>query len=118
MKMEILNKVQVIAQFDIGGRSDEIAPMLGALIATGQQHSAHVEAYRDESATKMVISITLEDRGKIAGLLAAIGPLFEALERAAKLTRVQCFGAVDDVLLEMLFPFGAEFFVEWAIAST
>lgn len=109
---------QVTAQFDIGGRSDEIAPMLGALIASGQQHSAHVVAHRDESATKMVISITLEDRGEIAGLLAAIGPLFEALERAAKLTRVQCFGAVDDVLLEMLFPFGAEFFVEWAIAST
>ena len=116
--MGIQNKLQVIAQFDIGGRSDEIAPMVGSLVVVAQQHSSHVEAYRDELTTKMVISITLEDRGELAGLLNAIGPIFENLERAAKLTRVQCFGVVDDVLREMLLPFGAEFFTEWAIAGT
>jgi len=115
--MEIQNKLLVITQFDVGGRSNEIAPMVGSLVAMAQQHSSHVEAYRDELATKMVISITLEDRGELAGLLKAIGPIFENLERAAKLTRVQCFGVVDDVLREMLLPFSAEFFTEWAIAG-
>jgi len=115
--MEIQDKLQVIVQFDVGGPSDEIAAMVGSLIATAQQHSSHVEAYRDEPTTKLVISITLEDRGELAGLLNAIGPIFENLERAAKLTRVQCFGIVDDTLRAMLLPFGAEFFTEWASAG-
>jgi hypothetical protein len=112
--MEIQDKLIVMVQFDAGGRSEEIAPLVASLIATAQQHSSQAEAYRDELTTKLVISITLDDRGELAALLKAIGPIFEDLERAAKLTRVQCFGIVDDTLREMLLPFGAEFFTEWS----
>ncbi len=111
------DKLLVIAEFEIGGRSDEIAPMAGALIAQGQRYSAHVEAHHNELATKMVVAITLKDRSALPALLNAVGPIFEDFERAAKLTRVQCFGPVDEVLREILLPFGAEFFTEWAIAG-
>ena len=116
-KMENQKNLLVMAQFDVAGSGDQIASLVATLIATAQQHSSHVEVYGDEPATKIVISITLEDRNKLASLLNAIGPIFEDLERVAKLTRVQSFGVVDDVLRQMLLPFGAEFFIEWPIAA-